>query len=101
MHLVELLLPLTDNNGRPFSQAKIDAVIETLTKEFGGVTAFTRSPAHGVTTKGGTEQHDDIIVIEVMAEELDRAVWGRFRKHLELEFKQAEILIRATPTEKL
>ena len=42
MHLVEILLPLNDNNGRPFAAEKYAAVRQHLTERFGGLTAFTR-----------------------------------------------------------
>jgi hypothetical protein len=45
MHLIEILLPLNDNNGRPFKAAKYAVIREHLTERFGGLTAFTRSPA--------------------------------------------------------
>jgi hypothetical protein len=41
MHLVEILLPMTDNHGRPFEAAMYARVREQLTNRFGGVTAFT------------------------------------------------------------
>jgi hypothetical protein len=47
MHLVEILLPLNDNRGRPFAPEKYPAVRQHLTERFGGLTAFTRSPAQG------------------------------------------------------
>ena len=48
MHLVELLLPLYDNDGRPFGGAALDRVRDELAARFGGVRAFSRSPAEGV-----------------------------------------------------
>ena len=101
MHLIEIFLPLTDNEGKRFDEAKLAAVRETLTQQFGGCTAFTRAPAHGVTKDGGKKIHDDIAVIEVMAETLDRDTWDRYRKRLEREFAQDEIMIRATAIERL
>jgi hypothetical protein len=101
MHLVEILLPCTDNDGKPFPKDKFTEIRSTLTRQFGGVTAFTRAPAHSVTKEGGAEVHDAIIVVEVMVDALDRDVWARFRKHLERELAQDEILIRATAVEKL
>jgi hypothetical protein len=74
MHLVELLLPLNDNSGKPFDLAKFDAVRQHLTERFGGLTAFTRSPALGTTTGSGTTVHDEIVVFEVMTNTLD-ASW--------------------------
>jgi hypothetical protein len=47
MHLVEILLPLHDNSGRPFGAEKYAAIRQHLTERFG---AFTRSPAQGTTT---------------------------------------------------
>jgi hypothetical protein len=101
MHLIEILLPLTDNDGKPFDDAKFAGVRKTLTKEFGGFTAFTRAPAHGVFRDGGKVVHDDIAVLEVMTETLDRHIWKRYRAQLEGEFAQDEILIRATEVERL
>jgi hypothetical protein len=70
MHLVEIFLPLNDNDGRPFGTEKYAEVREHLTARFGGLTAFSRSPAQGTTSDGGKTVHDEIIVFEVMAETL-------------------------------
>jgi hypothetical protein len=96
MHLVELLLPLNDNEGRPFGPEKYTAVREHLIERFGGVTAFTRSPAQGTTTDRGKTVHDEIVVFEVMTETLDASWWGRYRRQLEREFLQDEIVVRAS-----
>ena len=72
MHLVEILLPLNDNSGRPFAAEKYAAVRQHLTERFGGLTAFTRSPAQGTTTGGGKTVHDEIVVFEVMTESAGR-----------------------------
>jgi hypothetical protein len=101
MHLVEIFLPLADNNGDYFDDVKFAVVRDTLAKQFGGVTAFARAPAQGVFRQNGRNIRDDIIVIEVMAEELDRGRWTGYRKQLEEEFAQDEIMIRATLIEKL
>jgi hypothetical protein len=96
MHLVELLLPLHDNSGQPFRAEKYAAVRKHLTESFGGLTAFSRSPAQGTTTEGGRPVHDEIVVFEVMTETLDVTWWGSYRLHLEREFRQDEIVIRAS-----
>jgi hypothetical protein len=101
MYLIEIFLPLADNAGEPFSDAKFAEVRDTLTRRFGGLTAFTRSPASGVVRQGGKHIHDDIVIIEVMAETLDREIWKRYRKQLEQEFAQDRILVRATAVEQL
>jgi hypothetical protein len=96
MHLVEILLPLNDNSGRPFAAEKYAAIRQHLTERFGGLTAFTRSPAQGTTRGGGKTVHDDIIVFEVMTEMLDVPWWRNYRRQLEREFRQDEIVVRAS-----
>jgi hypothetical protein len=96
MYLVEILLPLNDNNGRPFEADKYVGVRQHLTDCFGGLTAFTRSPAQGTTTGGGKTVHDEIVVFEVMTETLDAAWWGGYRHKLERDFRQDEIVVRAS-----
>ena len=72
MHLIEILLPVSGPDGVEFPATKFERLARELTEKFGGVTSFTRSPAEGRwKTQGGTE-HDDIVVMEVMAETLDR-----------------------------
>src|SRR5688500_11832651 len=101
MHLVQLLLPLEDSNGQPFPAAQFDQIAHELTERFGGVTAYARSPAEGRWKEGADTTHDDIVVIEVMVEELDRQWWAVLRKRLEADFRQDEIVIRAQPMERL
>jgi hypothetical protein len=101
MYLIEIFLPLADNNGKPFADAKFAAVRETLAARFGGMTAFARAPAEGVFREGPRAVRDDIVVIEVMVEALERETWKRYRAHLQREFAQDEILLRATAIERL
>jgi putative IMPACT (imprinted ancient) family translation regulator len=101
MHLVEILLPLADNDGRPFAQSRFVEVRDELVRRFGGVTAFTRTPAEGIFEAEGTTVRDDIVVLEVMAESLDRTFWNSYRAHLEETFEQDEIVIRASAIERL
>jgi hypothetical protein len=96
MHLVEIFLPLNDNGGRPFGTEKYAEVREHLTERFGGLTAFSRSPAQGTTSDRGKKVHDEIIVFEVMTETLDAAWWRSYRLQLERDFRQDEIVVRAS-----
>jgi hypothetical protein len=96
MHLIEILLPLNDNNGDPFEPGKYAAIRKQLTERFGGMTAFTRSPAQGTTTDGGKTVHDDIVVFEVMTERLDPGWWRDYRRQLERDFSQDSIVVRAS-----
>ena len=96
MHLVELFLPLADNEGSRFPQELFDQLRQELVDCFGGVTAYPRAPASGLWKVSRTErQHDDLVIYEVMTEKLDEEWWGRFRRQLEQTFRQDRILIRS------
>lgn len=100
--LVQLLLPLQDNDGRPFPAAHYARLRAELTDAFGGLTAYTRAPALGVWAEDeGAPQRDDIVVYEVMAETLDRPWWRRLRESLRQRFEQDELVVRAHPIERL
>ena len=99
--MIEIFLPLYDNEGRTFARSEFDDVRHALTDRFGGVTAFTRSPAEGVWKEGGEETHDQIVIFEVMAEQLEREWWAQFRAELERCFRQERLLVRATEIEQL
>ena len=97
MYLIELFLPLADNEGALFSVEQHKAVERALTEQFGGVTAYPRAPASGRWKATGSEeqQHDDLIIYEVMTEELDESWWGAYREQLEKAFRQERVLIRS------
>jgi len=99
--LVEILLPLLDNDGRPFGREAFARVREELIDRFGGLTAFTRSPAEGVWDEGEGRSRDEIVIFEVMADELDRPWWREYRRALEVRFRQEEIVVRARAVERL
>jgi hypothetical protein len=99
MELIQILLPLRDNEGAAFPQHLFTEVLQELSDRFGGSTAFTRSPAEGVWQSEGAKHHDDIIVVEVMATALDRPWWLSFRETLEARFRQKEIVVRSQTIE--
>ncbi|MFC0679678.1 hypothetical protein ACFFGH_17710 [Lysobacter korlensis] len=102
MHLIQLFLPVYDNNHQPFSRSQFDTVRTELADTFGGVTAFTRSPAAGLwEDDDGDVCRDDVVLIEVMADMLDRQWWSDYRRTLEQRFQQEEVLIRASAVERL
>ena len=51
--------------------------------------------------EGGHTTHDDIVVFEVMAREIDHAWWERYRAELERRFDQETIVVRAIRVEML
>jgi hypothetical protein len=102
MHLVQLLLPLRDNEGAPFPRKALDDVRHELTARFGGVTAHLRAPASGAwKDDGGEVSRDDVVIVEAMVDELDRGWWAGYRRDLEERFRQDELVIRAIPIERL
>jgi hypothetical protein len=101
MYLIQILLPLYDNEGEAFEQKVYDRVREELMKKFGGVTAFQSSPAEGIWKEGGQVSRDAIIVFEVMVAELEREWWTGYRRDLEARFRQERMIVRATSIEQL
>jgi hypothetical protein len=97
MHLVEVFLPLNTHADTPQPIELFRRVREQLADQFGGVTAFTRNPAKGISLLEDNERaEDDIIVYEVMVEAVDRHWWQSYKRDLEERFQQEEILIRVT-----
>ena len=99
MHLIQVLLPVRDNAGAAFPQDLLTQVLQELSRRFGGSTAYTRSPAEGIWRSEGADHHDDIIVVEVMVDALDRPWWKAYRKSLEDRFKQQELVVRVQSIE--
>ncbi|MBZ9777133.1 hypothetical protein [Mesorhizobium sp. CO1-1-8] len=93
MHLIQILLPRADNEGKPFAKEEFDRVKEELALRFDGVTAYLRAPAEGVWRDGA----DEIVIFEVMTEEVDLHDWRRRRLELERRFRQEQVVIRYLP----
>jgi hypothetical protein len=99
--LIEVLLPAAYNDGTAIPDEVLADIRRALVDRFGGLTAFTRSPAEGGWTDGDSQHHDDIVVLEVMADDLDRQWWGAWRKRAEGVLRQEEIVVRARQIERL
>jgi hypothetical protein len=100
--IIELFLPLNRRDGSPLDRAAFDRILRELTQRFGGVTAFLQAPEEGVW-KASDENtvFDQVAVIEVTAENVDRTWWRDYRSSLEHELDQDEILIRMSEVDKL
>ena len=103
MHLVQLLLPLYDNEGNRQPEDLFRRVRTELTDQFGGMTAYSRAPARGLWQDGdtGTTNQDEIVVYEVMVDAIDRDWWRAFRERLERDFRQKEMIVRAQEIDRL
>ena len=101
MFLVQILLPRTVD-GTAIPRERFAEVGRELTDQFGGLTAYTRSPAEGLwRSGGGTTTADQVVVYEVMTDRLDRRWWADYRRGLEGRFEQEEVVIRAQAMERL
>ncbi|HEX6559093.1 MAG TPA: hypothetical protein VF021_06505 [Longimicrobiales bacterium] len=96
MHLVQILLPVRDNDGKAYDKSLFDEVRSDLAAHFGGVTAFTRAPASGLwENKDGQMIRDDVVIFEVMVDRLEREFWRLYRMELQQTFRQETIAVRA------
>ena len=100
--LIQVLLPLYDNDGRRFGEEPFTRTRTELLERFGGLTAHQRAPAKGLwKTDDGEVARDDVAVFEIMAGDLDRPWWDGYRRELERRFRQDSIVIRALAHERL
>lgn len=103
MHLVQLLLPLYDNEGRATPASELRRVRDELTERFGGLTVHSRAPAEGLweEPEDGERVRDDLVIYEVMVEKLDAGWWNAYRESLEQRLRQEELVIRALEIRRL
>lgn len=102
LHLVQLLLPIRDDQGRAFPRERYDELVRELTERFGGVTAYTRAPATGLwESESGETVRDQVVVYEVMVEVLEPRWWADLRGRLEAQFAQDEMVVRAHEVRRL
>jgi hypothetical protein len=102
-YLVQLVLPLRDNEGRAFTNDAHGMTRRELLDRFGGVTAYQRAPALGLWQDGdGEVARDEVVIFEVLIEgALDRGWWAGYREVLRQRFRQDALLVRALPAETL
>lgn len=102
MHLIQLLLPIRHRDGRDVGADLFAQVRHELTERFGGVTAYTRSPATGLWKSADDEiERDQVVMVEVVVAVFDREWWARYRAWLEDRFGQEEVHVRAIAIERI
>jgi hypothetical protein len=101
MRLVEIFLPLADNDGHRFGQTMFDDVKRELSECFGGVTVYPRAPASGVWKEEAEKTEDDLVVFEVMTPNVDNEWWQSYGERLEKIFHQEKVIVRAYDIELL
>jgi len=97
MYLFELFVPVSGS----IQLEALQAIKKEMTKKFGGVTVFSRSPAKGTWQDEDMTEEDDIAIFEVMAGDYDRARWISYKQQLEKTLQQEEILIRFSLVSKI
>jgi hypothetical protein len=94
--LCQILLPVQDNDGRPFPDSVWEEVKGRLVSEFGGITVYRRSPAEGVwAPHGRAAAAEDVFVIEVMTPAFDQKWWGDCQSALQVRLAQEHVVVRA------
>ena len=102
MYMIRILLPLYGNDSRRIPQAAFRAVARELSERFGGLTAHTRAPAEGLwRTSRKRVDRDDIVIYEIMSSKLQQHWWRTYRRTLEKNFRQKEIVVLAEKVTKL
>lgn len=76
-------------------------VQDELTRAFGGVTMHVNAPAKGLWKNKDDLDHDRIVVVEVMTDDLEKGWWAKYRGELEARLDQDEVMIRAAAIERL
>lgn len=99
--LIEIFLPLYNQKGEPIEERQFTAVKQELTDQFGGLTIYSRTPATGFWKEEGKTDRDEILIYEVIANDLDKDFWTRYKQELQERFDQDEILIRGNNVELL
>ena len=75
-------------------------VRQELTEKFGGITTYTRSPATGLWKENEEKTvRDEIVIYEVMTKNIDTRWWKSYKRKLEDNFSQDEIVIRSMTIE--
>ena len=101
MVLIQLLLPLTTVGSADIT-AMLSRTQRELVEAFGGVTAYFRTPAHGVWTSAeGYREDDRMVMIEIVTRRFDRSWWRDYVDQLQNRFVQETIHVRATAIELL
>jgi hypothetical protein len=102
MHLIQILLPRYDTDRVPFDDRLLAQTRAEIVERFGGVTAYLRSPAAGAwIAPGGSIERDEVVMVEVVTDDLDRGWWRQYLETLQVRFGQEEIHARAVRVEKL
>ncbi len=102
-HLVQVLLPTHTRDRSLVAAEEFVRVRLELTERFGGVTAYTRSPASGLWRRDQDEsiESDQVVMVEVVVDRFDRQWWTGYREQLETRFGQDQVHARVLAMEQI
>jgi hypothetical protein len=94
----EILIPLADNQGKPFPASKIEHVSEKLVERFRGCRCQPLAPFVGSWKHRGHVYRDNLLLFTVDAPRSDDSMtWMlAFRDRLTTQFSQIEIYLAVT-----
>jgi hypothetical protein len=96
MRQYKVYLPLNYNDGAPIARQKIDEVRDRLADRFGGATISPLSaPYKGPWKYGGVQYIDNIVIMEVIADEqaATQTFFRELKEQLQRDLDQHAILI--------
>jgi len=100
--LIQIFLPVRDEDGKDFSKRLWKNLNDKLTKTFGGLTIYSRAPATGLWNDGeGNRVKDEMIVYEVLTDIIDESYWKSLKDELQRKLRQEEILILVSDINRL
>jgi hypothetical protein len=78
--LIQILIPLQRGDGSPVTKSEFDALAAELTDKFGGVTSYLHAPADGWWEGNERREQDHVVIVEVMADDIQEAYWKKLRE---------------------
>jgi len=100
--LIQLLLPLQDENGEVFPAARYAKVHKQLIEKFGGLTLYQRNPAEGYWKNGSSKTiKEPMLVHEVLSGAIEEDFWKQLKSSLMKEFRQQDIQITCSRISKI
>ncbi|MFC3199459.1 hypothetical protein ACFOET_17690 [Parapedobacter deserti] len=95
MKLVQVFVPLVDNDGNRFPEEKFKDLQSALTEKFGGITVYRQMSIEGLWKETNKRTDKDMLAIfEVLADVVDTDYWEQLKARLATKFRQKDLLIR-------
>jgi len=98
---LEILLPVANNNGKPFPKEMFSALEQELIKNFSGLTVYSSAPITGFWKPDQKVLQQQLMVYELFLREFDPTYWEKMKRKLEKKFNQTEVMIICGPTTKI